>query len=348
MRSRKRKKKYLINNVLSVLGLVLFVLAELLYFNLFYKTNFKEYVDNIPNNVKYMIDNTLFKIGNSEIIDAADGVVDELQSEDINLNIDDESVVSENNIVENIESGSSLDVSDTNESLIDVLTDWTNELESETEINTETKKYKYDTVMLDYFKDALFIGDSRMAGFEIYTRIPGAMYFCYSSASVFNIFESEDDVAPVGNIKLFDLLSKYKFGKIYIMLGINNLQTNYYNHKKQYKEALDKIKKLQPDAIIYLLANLHVTDIYDPTKPHLTNDNVNLVNEFIKGYADNVRVFYLDPNGMYDDENGNLRLELSTDNVHIHIIHYDKFLVYLLSNALVEDDNSSYIIGPMK
>ena len=57
MRSRKRKKKYLINNVLSVLGLVLFVLAELLYFNLFYKTNFKEYVDNIPNNVKYMIDN---------------------------------------------------------------------------------------------------------------------------------------------------------------------------------------------------------------------------------------------------------------------------------------------------
>ena len=25
------------------------------------------------------------------------------------------------------------------------------------------------------------------------------------------------------------------------MLGINNLQTNYYNHKKQYKETIDKI-----------------------------------------------------------------------------------------------------------
>ena len=50
---------------------------------------------------------------------------------------------------------------------------------------------------------------------------------------------------------------------------------------------------------------------------------------------------------MYDDENGNLKLELSTDNVHIHLVHYDKFLVYLLSNALVEDESTtSNIITP--
>jgi hypothetical protein len=177
-------------------------------------------------------------------------------------------------------------------------------------------------------------------------KIPNAMYFCYSSASVFNIFENEDNVSPIGKIKLFDLLSKHKFDKIYIMLGINNLQTNYYNHKKQYKESIDLIKKLQPQAIIYLIANLHVTDVFDPTKIHLTNDNVNLVNSFIKECADNKQTFYLDPNPMYDDENGNLRLELSYDNVHIHVTHYDKFLVFLLSNALVEDNSAIKSLGP--
>ena len=186
-----------------------------------------------------------------------------------------------------------------------------------------------------------------MAGFEIYKKIPGAMYFCYSSASVFNIFENEDDVLPIGRVKLFDLLSKHKFDKIYIMLGINNLQTNYYLHKTKYKETLDLIKELQPQAIIYLIANLHVAEMPDPDKPHLTNENVNLVNSFIKEYADNAQTFYLDPNPMYDDENGNLKLELSYDNIHIHIVHYDKFLVYLLSNALVEDDSKhSNVIGP--
>lgn len=348
MRSRKRKNNYLLNNTLSILGLIVFIVAELLYLDLFVKTNFKEQVDNLPNSIKYILDDTLFKKNTSAVIDADIYTIDELQSENNVVSSTIEELVTENNIVESEESESLLNVTDTSESLIDVLSDSIYDTDKETDLKTETKKYKYETVTLDYFKDALFIGDSRMAGFEIYTRIPGAMYFCYSSASVFNLFESEDDVAPIGNTKLFDLLSKYKFGKIYMMIGINNLQTNYYNHKKQYKEALDKIKELQPGAIIYLIANLHVTDIYDPTKPHLTNDNVNQVNKFIKEYADNVRVFYLDPNGMYDDENGNLRLELSTDNVHIHIVHYDKLLVYLLSNALVEDNDTSKIIEPMR
>lgn len=355
-KSRKRKKKYIINNLLSILGLILFVAAELLYFNIFISTGFREKVDNLPRNIKYVLDNSICKKDNDSSLEKYNSMLMssdedntyELQPEDKKINSDIESSIIESSIIDSIESVDALNTLDTTESLIDVLADFTSDTQLISESATEIKKYKYETVQLDYFSDALFVGDSRMAGFEIYKKIPGAMYFCYSSASVFNIFENEDEVSPVGKVKLFDLLSQHKFGKIYIMLGINNLQTNYYNHKKQYKETLDLIKKLQPNAIIYLIANLHVTDVYDPAKPHLTNENINLVNKFIESYADNINVFYLDPNGMYDDENGNLRLELSTDNVHIHVTHYDKFLVYLLSNALVEDNDSPKIIGPMR
>ena len=344
MKNIEKKIEHILNNIISIVILIVFIFLEILYFSVFNKNSFKDIIDNLPKNSYLYIKNTLNKFYSNDVVDE---LTNSTETEVSISNSTNESIeltdLNNTFINDNIN-----DSTGSNEQLIELPTseEIIDEDNFEDTVFTK-KKLKVETVSLDYFKNTLFIGDSRMAGFEIYMKIPEAMYFCYSSASVFNIFENEDEVAPIGKTKLYDLLTNHKFDKIYIMLGINNLQTNYYNHKKQYKETIDKIKKLQPQAIIYLIANLHVTDVLDPTKLHLTNENVNHVNEFIKDYADNIQTYYLDPNPMYDDENGNLKLELSTDNVHIHLVHYDKFLVYLLSNALVEDESTaSNIIIP--
>ena len=344
MKNMEKKKEHIPNNIISIVILIVFIFLEILYFSVFAKSNFKNIIDNLPKNSYLYIKNTLNKFYSNDVVDELTNITETEVSISDSTNESIELTDLNNTFInDNID-----DSTGNNEQLIELPTseEIIDEDNFEDTVFTK-KKLKVETVSLDYFKNTLFIGDSRMAGFEIYMKIPEAMYFCYSSASVFNIFENEDEVAPIGKTKLYDLLTNHKFDKIYIMLGINNLQTNYYNHKKQYKETIDKIKKLQPQAIIYLIANLHVTDVLDPTKLHLTNENVNHVNEFIKDYADNIQTYYLDPNPMYDDENGNLKLELSTDNVHIHLVHYDKFLVYLLSNALVEDESTtSNIITP--
>ncbi|MBP3200851.1 MAG: hypothetical protein J6M39_04330 [Lachnospiraceae bacterium] len=344
MKNIEKKKYHILNNIISTIILIVFIFLENLYFSVFTKSNFKNIIDNLPKNSYLYIKNTLNKFYSNDVVDE---LTNSTEAEVSISNSTNESIeltdLNNTFINDNID-----DSTGNNEQLIELPTseEIIDEDNFEDTVFTK-KKLKVETVSLDYFKNTLFIGDSRMVGFEIYMKIPEAMYFCYTSASVFNIFENEDDVAPIGKTKLYDLLTNHKFDKIYIMLGINNLQTNYYSHKKQYKETIDRIKKLQPQAIIYLIANLHVTDVLDPTKLHLTNENVNHVNEFIKDYADNIQTYYLDPNPMYDDENGNLKLELSTDNVHIHLVHYDKFLVYLLSNALVEDESTtSNIITP--
>lgn len=363
MRSKKREKKYIFNNLLSIAMLLIFIMLELFYFNIIPNSSFNDDINNLPKNTCSLLNNYLLHIttnnNGKELRDHAINSTDsKINTESENLdnsqdnNKDTSQIHEYNDLHESTiqDTSANLEEKDIGEEIA-VDDSLVGDDEYETTISEDSitkRKLKYESVSLDYFNNTLFIGDSRMAGFEIFMRIPGAMYFCYSSASVFNIFENEDEVAPIGKIKLFDLLTKQKFDKIYIMLGINNLQTNYYNHKKQYKETLDKIKKLQPQAIIYLIANLHVTDVFDPTKPHLTNENVNLINEMIKGLADETQTFYLDPNPMFDDENGNLKLELSTDNVHIHVTHYDKFLVYLLSNALVEDTSSANVIVSAK
>ena len=325
------------------------MLLELLYFNFIPTQGFNSFIDNIPKNTYTLLSNYLFNNTNnvkieefeSSDVNSSNNEFEYLNNQSLTSNtINENEIQDESTALE--EDETNVDIKDDNFQSDDENLETTPALEPIT-----NKKLKYKVSNIDYFNNSLFIGDSRMAGFEIYKKLPGAMYFCYSSASVFNIFENSDDVSPIGNVKLFDLLSKHKFDKIYIMLGINNLQTNYYVHKKKYNEVINSIKELQPQAIIYLIANLHVADVYDPEKPHLTNDNVNLVNSFIKENADNAQTFYLDPNPMYDDEDGNLKLELSYDNIHIHIVHYDKFLVYLLSYALVEDDSdNSNVIGP--
>jgi hypothetical protein len=107
------------------------------------------------------------------------------------------------------------------------------------------------------------------------------------------------------------------------------------NHKKHFKRLIDTVLIFQPSAIIYLLANLHVTAEIINDSPYLTNENINLINGFISEFADNRRIFYLDPNICYDDEFGNMDSELSYDHAHIYVKHYDRYLYFLLSHAVV-------------
>lgn len=198
--------------------------------------------------------------------------------------------------------------------------------------------YIIATVSELYFDNTLFVGDSRMLGFSIYKQIPGATYYCYQSADAFTILDKEYELQPYGMINLYNLLSLKRFDKIYISLGINNVAAGLENHKNHYAHLLDTIKSLQPDAIIYLLGNLHVTSQLINDNVKLNNENINFINQFISEFEDKKQVFYLDPNVVYDDEFGNMDIELSYDNAHIYLRHYNRLYDFLITHAVVYDE----------
>ena len=195
-----------------------------------------------------------------------------------------------------------------------------------------------DKVGDDYFADALFIGDSRLQGLALYKKFDGAVYYCYQSASCFTILEQEYDTENYGSISLYDLITSHSFGKIYISLGTNNLGSPIALHKEVYKKMLDTIIVHQPNAIIYLLANLHVIDSDSTDMPYINNANIDEVNLFISQFSDGLRIFYLDPNVLYDDENGGLNPRYSTDRIHIYINMYDKYLRFLKTRGVIYYD----------
>ena len=187
----------------------------------------------------------------------------------------------------------------------------------------------------DYFKDALFIGDSRTVGFHNYARIEGATYFGRTSMTVKTCFNDAPSETGTGNYNLAQLLQKNRYGKIYILLGINEIGYSLSWIENNYKQIIATLKALQPDAIIIIQSNMHVTkkksEAPDPNP--FKNSNIDALNARLATYADNEKVFYLDTTTPFDDAEGNLVASYSGDGVHFKGSSYSIWRDYILTNG---------------
>ena len=208
-------------------------------------------------------------------------------------------------------------------------TDPTHETEVPT-APTEAPPIQLTTAPEGYFDDALFIGDSRTVGLYEYGRIPGAAYFATTGMSVYSIFYDE-----VGNTSFQDLMESRTFGKIYVMLGINELGYDFECTVTEYEELIEWIRQRQPDAIIYIEANLHVSADRSNSDRIYNNANLNAFNEKIAELADGVQIFYLDVNPLFDDDNGNLADEFTVDDTHVLGKYYRTWSDWIMENAAV-------------
>ena len=220
--------------------------------------------------------------------------------------------------------------------------DYVNNFQNEKQIEhidnkTESKKnskHEKQTVGKEYFDDALFIGDSRTVGISEYGDLNNAIFFANTGMSVYNVFEKNVSVPQVGKLKLEQLLTYKKFGKIYIMLGINELGYNQEKTLKKYKDLLKFIQEKQSNAIIYIEANLHVTAERSNKDKTINNININKINNEISKLADNEKIFFIDVNEKFDDENGNLSSNYTQDNVHIYAKYYKEWSDWLSQNVV--------------
>lgn len=184
-----------------------------------------------------------------------------------------------------------------------------------------------------YFDDALFIGDSRTVGLLEYGDLGSAEVVADSGMSVYKIFNRKFGTVS-GEKKLLEtVLSERQFGKIYLMMGINELGYDYENTVSKYNKVLEKLRELQPDAIIFLGANLHITEEKSESSPVYTNENIDRFNRALAQMADGQTLFYLDVNELFDDENGTLAEIYTSDGVHVRGKYYPEWVAWLLRHA---------------
>ena len=192
----------------------------------------------------------------------------------------------------------------------------------------------FHTVDETYFDDALFIGDSRTVGLSQYGRLGKADYFASTGMTVFNVLKESVSDNGFSKQDLPSLLSAKKYGKIYLMLGINEIGYPFESLLAQYEMVLQKIKEYQPDAVIVLCANLNVTREKAEQKPSLSTENIGKLNEGIAGLSNGNDVFYLDANEIFCKEDGYLKEEVTGDGVHPYGTGYEEWAKWLCEKGI--------------
>lgn len=204
--------------------------------------------------------------------------------------------------------------------------------ENGTEQGTETDS---EPVGYEYFSDALFIGDSRTVGLKEYGGIESADFFADFGMSVFKLEKSKIAVGNGQKKSFNEVLSGKKYGKIYLMLGINELGYQFDSIEKKYTEILERIREKQPDAVIYLCANMHVTEEHSRKDDIYNNENINRVNAMISKRASDKMTVYLDVNELFDDEAGALKKEYSGDSFHVYGKYYKDWTDWLCTKVVI-------------
>lgn len=206
------------------------------------------------------------------------------------------------------------------------------ELQERIEKEAGKRQWSFETRDVSYFEDALFIGDSRTEGLREYGSLGNASVIADSGMSIYRLWK-ESYTVKGEKMTLEEVLNKHQFGKIYLMLGVNELGYDFGQTKKKYKESLEIIEKTQPQATVYLQANLHVTDEKSKNSDIYNNENINRMNQLMEELAEEKGFVYLDVNPLFDDENGNLSKEYTVDQAHILGIYYIDWANWILEHC---------------
>ncbi len=204
-----------------------------------------------------------------------------------------------------------------------------------------TTEYDYQKVKNDYFDDAVFIGDSRIVGMNDYSGLTNATFFAKTGLTIYNLLDEKfvQDPNTGKTVTVSDMLQNYKYGKIYLMVGINELGTGGTERFAQaYKEVLGKMRKWQPDAVIYVQSIMGVSPQKDRTDDVFNNTNIRDKNCAIAKLTDGIHIFYLNIQEIYEDENHALSQDLTFDEVHLYAQYYDKWVNYLKTHAVVKGE----------
>ncbi|MPM05369.1 hypothetical protein SDC9_51659 [bioreactor metagenome] len=181
-----------------------------------------------------------------------------------------------------------------------------------------------------YFADAAFVGDSRTEGFQLYSGLKEGTYFCSVGATVQTIMDKETQEGPSGPETILNALSRESYGKIYIMLGINEL--GWYRTEEfteQYAKVIARIREDHPEAAIVIQSLPPVSAKQDAKRSYVKNERIVLFNGLLEELAAQEGCIFLDVASAVTDKNGTLPTELTTDGVHLNTAGCKKWLEYL-------------------
>lgn len=184
----------------------------------------------------------------------------------------------------------------------------------------------------DWFSDAVFVGDSRTDGLRLYSGIRGTTFIAYQGLSVFNIDYTECIERDGVKVTALTALGEREYGKVYLMLGVNELGYDSGAFRREYTELVQRVAEIQPDATIYLQTILPVNEAKAAShgvSAAINNSRVKLFNDVITDIAESEGTALVDVAALFWTDAGEMDGENTSDGVHLTRKGYQAWYEYL-------------------
>jgi len=187
---------------------------------------------------------------------------------------------------------------------------------------------------MQYFQDAVFVGDSRTEGLFLYSDIntTGAVPYAYRGFTTLDILNNEKFLSDGKYVTGIDAIEQNRnFTKVYIMLGVNELSPG---GAEEFIERYDSIVKAaletNPDARIIIQSIIPPAKWKSDESDYINSKNTADFNAALLEYAENNGFIWLDVAALLSDKNGNLKdIYDCGDGIHLTQRAYDVWFEYL-------------------
>lgn len=184
----------------------------------------------------------------------------------------------------------------------------------------------------DVFDNTLIIGDSRVEGLKLFCDMGNCAIFSKTGLSTIGLYYESVEVPGYGTYTLDSLLQAKKFNKIYLSLGINEIGGDIDVIVQRYDDIVKRILTAQPDTTVVLMANLHIKKSRSDYDEVFQNSRMNALNNGMKGLCNGKNIVFIDPNVLFDDENGALGEDYASDDFHLQVFAYQMWGDWLRDN----------------
>ena len=187
-----------------------------------------------------------------------------------------------------------------------------------------------------YFEDAVFLGDSRTEGFHLYSGLKAGTCLYGVGATVESVFTKK--AWPAGEregVPLLDALAEIECGKVYLMLGINELgwskKETFYD---QYAKVVDRVRQDHPDAQVILQTIPPVSAEQDAKGSYVNNERIGVYNGVIRALAEEKECALVDVAEALTGEDGCLPRNLTFEGIHLNTAGCRVWLEYLRTHGV--------------
>lgn len=172
-----------------------------------------------------------------------------------------------------------------------------------------------------YFDDACFIGHSLVVGMKTYFNLLKADYYAVNGISASRMLTYADFELPDGGKGgIADALSQKTYGKVYIMLGVNELSSAPGDRQAFYNSMsslISTVKQRQPSAKIYVISLTPITKAESNSSATYNRENALNYNGVLQQLCRDKGAGYLDFFTLFCDDDGYMPAEgAASDGIH--------------------------------